>query len=232
MMHKRLVLFLAVTFTISASSFSFSQTASNPESVERFLQENVINRTVSKEGKGTYPDGKREYEFRRDMTFCNLNRNGDTIEFDEISVIKHRVWNLGQDGQRQGEAKSKDRMLVFRYELRHKQSTGAMVGFSRIITSTIDDGSASANEVDLRLDGEAVKLTEKTVGYDESRKAGGETYPRASETTKKLGMVDGKLVISTIVSKSIHLDPKTGEVIESVDDDLPPDDVESAFLPR
>lgn len=222
------VLYLAVVAVIASCG---SAVANDTDSLEKFLRDNVMNRTVTVKGSGVIADNTVAFEFQRDMTYCNLVRSSDAISFDVVSIIKQRNQDVDADGNKQGEPRVKDRILVIRYELGRKQSTGQMLGFSRLVSTTMGQWRGYAGEITVELKDGSLLLTTKTVGYDDYFDIGGAYFPGASETVEKFDLVDGKLHVETIESKTLRIDPENGATESVKADSLPDANVETAKLP-
>ena len=120
---------------------------------------------------------------------------------------------------------------MLRYEMGLKKSTGAMLGFNRLLTTTMGTWRGYAGEIRVEMKEGAMLVTTKTVGYDDFFDKGDTYFPGSSETIEKYHLVDEKLVITTTSSKTLRLDPEAEKVAEVKMDALPGDSVQTAKLP-
>lgn len=199
------------------------------DNVYQFLQKNVVNRTLSRQAEGTIAGGTIAYEFQRDMTICNLVRTKNRFSYDVIYVIKQRNWDL-KDGKKSGDPRIEDRMMVTRFELGNRKSTGEVVGFLRSVTSTRADWGGSTSTLRMKTEDETLLVEVKTGIYSDYFAAGGKYYPGASESNQQWFIRDGKLVLESR-NKVYRVDPETGKKELVNDSDKPKVDTESAKLP-
>lgn len=223
----RSVLFRAIFVTLSTASVV---SADQVDDLDSFLRENVINRTMTAVGKGEIADGKVAYEFQRDMTFCNLVRAGNAIMYDTIVVIKQRNQDLDEEGKPSGEPRVKDRILVTRHELAAKESTEEIIGFTRLLSTTMKNWRGYASEITVTMEDEKMLIRTATVGFDDFFGSGGKPFPGRSDVLEEYSSVEDKLQIKRISSKTIKLDPETREELEVKSDAAPSMNVQTAKL--
>lgn len=177
------------------------------EEVYEFLQEHALNRTLSRQTEATLAGGTVAYEFRRDMTICNLVRTENRFSYDLIVTIKQRNWDV-EDGEKTGDPRVEDRMLVLRFEFGRRLSTGEVVGYSHCITTTRTGWGGSTDTLRMKSENGELLVEAKTGVYDDFFAAAGEFYPGATVDQQRWFVRDGKLVLESRMNV-YRVDPTT-----------------------
>lgn len=194
--------------SVAVVSQASEQTAVSFDEVYAFLEQNAVNRTVSRDEKGTMAGGTVGYDLHREMTLCNLVRAKERFSYDVIYIIKQRNWDL-KDGQQVGEQRVEDRILVQRFEFGARRSTGEIVGYSTGLTSTRDDWGGSTYLARLKLVDGALSVTLETGGYNDFFGPNDTRFPGASLTRQIWSVREGKLRIESRMT-DFKVDPETG----------------------
>lgn len=174
-----------------------------------FLQANVANRTLAMATEGMLAEGRVGYTFRRESTLCNLFRSHNRLYYDVIYVIRQKKWDISEDSTT-GDPRTEDRMLVVRYKLGLKKSTGEVIGHSETITTTRRDWGGSSDTIRMKVEDAQLHVERKTGLYDDYFDRGDTFYPGASDEHQILRLENGKLIAESR-SKVYRVNPKTLE---------------------
>jgi len=202
------------------------------EKIHRFLDEHVVNTKLTVHSQGTVLDGKMAFDFQRDRVVCNLSQDGDRLSFDEVYIIKHKIWDL-VDGEKSGDARIQDRILVNRFEFGKRASSGQVIGHCRQLTSTstIWAGGA-ADSARVWLDDGVLVMERRTMGHVDLFDQGGDFFPGMMENETQWTVSDGKLTARQTKGISWRVDPESGELSERSESAVPDPDREVYRLPR
>jgi hypothetical protein len=218
--------FFATILSVLAPVFGGEE--SELDRVFHFIKANAVNRTLVMEKKGELAGGRVGYTFLRESTLCNLVRSDNRLQYDIVFVIKQKKWDI-TDGKREGEPRTEDRILVVRYELGLKKSTGEVIGHTEIITTTRAEWGGGTEAIRLKvLDGRLV-VERRTSLYEDYFDQGSTFYPGATEEEQQWRLENGKLICESR-SKVFKVNPKTLER-ELVDDRLASIEKEGGRLP-
>ncbi len=194
-----LLFFLPTSFQANAAEQAVGSVnnAANLDLIQRFLSENAVNRTLSFAKDGRLAGGTVAYEFRRDMTICNLVRISESsLSFDLFYSIKQRNWDMNE-GERSSDPRIEDRMLVQRINITALKSTGEVIGHARTISSTRKEWAAYVQTVKMRVEGNSLNLFRSSAGYTDFFGPGGEYYPGMDEVEESWSVEGGRLKIVT-----------------------------------
>jgi len=218
----------AFIFAAVAWGVSVAAKGNELDRVYDFLEKNAVNRTLLMEDKGTLAEGTVGYVFRREATLCNLTRSVGGFRYDVVYRITQENWDI-KDGQRKGESRTEDRIMVARFECGFRESTGEVTGYVQMLTSTRPKWDGGTYLVRMRRDGDRLEVNFETAHYHDHFGPGGSTYPGADVNKESWFLVDGKLVRET-KSKAYRVDPETMKR-ELIDDRKPVVEKEIARLP-
>ncbi len=208
--------------------FVTTAAASELDDVYNFIQQHAENRTLRVSDSGTFAGDTVAYDFHRDMTICNLHRTKKRFTFDVIYSIRSTVQDL-KDGKKVGKTRSTDRMLVERQEFGFRRSTGKVVGFSTIITTTRADSGGGTTSHYMELKEGELHVKSETAGYEDYMGPNDSRYPGAMTNNIVWLLRENKLVIQSELT-TYKVDPKTGQrtFLQKLDLD---ESVEVAKLP-
>ncbi len=211
---SKATLLTALTIGLVAASTTFADDSAAPQSFQQvvnFVESNLIGKTLESTITSKIADGTIESEVHRRMMFTNLVQVNDTAEFDAISLVRQKLWDLDSNGKRTtDEPRIKNRVDVTRYGVYASKATGEAIGLSSSLTnshaSTIGHGSG----IQMRLEDGKLILVHSTPVYS-AFMAKGDTYkPGASTVTITFSVADGKLTAETVVI-NYDVNPKTLE---------------------
>ncbi|WP_406698681.1 hypothetical protein V5E97_07315 [Singulisphaera sp. Ch08] len=158
-----------------------------------FLKREVLGKSLVHHSVSKIDNGKLEVDFSRTLKFANVTTTERGFKFDLLIDIKQANYDLDESGARKGTSIAKDRSLVERFEIRERTSTGELLGYCSVITNSLKDSSGRADFVQVKLEGDRLKIKQSTVGYDDLFAAGDKTKPGAVETESDLFVSEGRL---------------------------------------
>ena len=208
-MHAKIMANGWISLTCAAIVY-MSTTVIRGSEVDRiydFLENNVVNRTLLMEREGTLAGGAVGYSFRREATLCNLVRSAASFRYDGIYRISQKNWDVDK-GQKTGEPRTEDRLMVVRYEFGLRESTGEVTGYMHTLTSTRREWGGSTSTYRVRLQGDRLEVQSQTGLYDDYFGPGGSFFPGASIDTQQWFLRDGKLVCES-QTKVYRVNPET-----------------------
>lgn len=161
-----------------------------------FLRNNAVNRTLVMDKEGILAEGRVGYKFRREATLCNLLRKEQGFSYDVIYLIKQSKWDILKDNSK-SEPSNQDRILVVRYELGFKKSTGELIGHTELITSTRSNWSGSTDAIQMKMEAGHLLVDVRTTPYEDFFDKGDTFYPGSTDEHQIWQIKDGKLVIES-----------------------------------
>jgi hypothetical protein len=179
--------------------------------VIKFFRDHVIGRTVIAEPVTTRTDqGRIEGVYEDQTFFSNLIETADGFHFDMTAITKGILYEL-DSGQRGEPGESLDAVRVYRNEMTERRSSGNLVGFGHIISSTNtqpDPFSGAVFLIQMRLEGGTLVVKETQSGYADVPGAGGKYQAVASDGTYRYTVEDGKLLVQ-FQQTTYDVDPET-----------------------
>jgi hypothetical protein len=189
---SRSILVLCAVLTMAGAA-----PASDRTDVVKFLKDHVVGKTLttpSTTSKGT--DGKFEETYEDQVTFGNLVETEDGATFDVTVKAKQVVYELDKDGKRIMPGRDQSGTTVFRYELVERKSTHKLMGYWRVLSTTMKDrtpvGTVATVHHPQVSDGQ-LTWKESQAGYGDTAAEKGKFKPGAYSSVSKLSVVDGKL---------------------------------------
>jgi hypothetical protein len=179
--------------------------------VVRFLKDHVIGRTVAMLPMTAGTDPAWIEEVYEDQTsFSNLVETTNGFRFDLTMTTKLTRYRLDQTGKRKKPGRNYSVVQDCRYEVSERKSTGKLVGFRRLLSSTAKDDSFSDAVVlvRMRLQGGTLVVQETEVSYDDSVKAEGPSKVVTSDSETRYVIKDGKLEVHS-GRTTFDVDPET-----------------------
>jgi|GEM_PF-5191871 len=183
--------------------------AGEREEVVDYLRKNVIGRTLETRITEKIAQGKVETEFASRRTFSNLVETSAGLAFDETIVINQVLYDLDEHGKRVSPGRNKDRVIVMRHEYSVRQSTGRLLGISRVLSASTNDdltGFAEAERITVKGDSLLIQVT--TIGYEDFFAPGGKYEPTSTDWQDEFSVQGGKLRCVT-KRTSYNVDPET-----------------------
>ncbi len=197
--HSGCVL-LVVTFPFADHRVAAAETKgvdSEADQVYRFLDENLIGKTLERKSQKKIANDTVEAEFVRRMQFLNLTRTAETISFDLIALIKQTNYDLDDRGRRLDKPPQvTDRSLVSRCMVRRLKSTGKLVGSLTMLTSSTGE-PGTPDGLQIRMEGGSLVMVQTTSLYDDFFAAAGAFKPAASRTKWMFSVEQDQLRLTT-----------------------------------
>lgn len=210
------VLMSGLVLNSSGLGFAADQpSASQFDAAMDFVEKNLIGRTLELKTGAKIAGGSLETEFIRRIKFLNLVRSKDAATFDEIGLIKQKIWDLDKDGKRINEMpRVEDRQLVLRIGIRESKATGELIGASEVLTSSYMRPTGAGTAVRMWFKNDRLFLEQTTPLYSDFFAKGGAFKPGASIVLTEFFVKDGK-VHSSFVEKAFDVNSKTLERTQS-----------------
>lgn len=122
-----------------------------------------------------------------------------------------------------------NRVLLMRYSVTERESTGALVGRTEILTTTQTKWRQDGQNLKMQMSGDRLTIDRYTGLYSDYFAPGGKYYPGASHIHEELHVKDGKLHKTSVV-ETWEIDTKTlGKTL--VEKSGKPTEVETRRLP-
>ncbi|WP_330334738.1 hypothetical protein OHS33_36610 [Streptomyces sp. NBC_00536] len=158
------------------------QSAASKDVVE-FIGRNLVGRTLTSEPISTRThEGRVETTYADQTFFSNFVQRTNGFDFDLTVITRGRRFDLDANDHPGEPAGTLDAVRVYRYEMTERLSTGRLLGFARYISSTnthFDPLAGTIFLVQMRVDGGALLVTERQVGYGDFPAPGGGRKPQA-----------------------------------------------------
>jgi hypothetical protein len=215
-MRTRCLLTVAVLLVTAASrggagAKDAGDAGSQRDQAIKFLKAHVIGKTFKGQERTTKLDnGRMEAVFSATVAYSNLVETEDGFAFDETSVAKQTNYDLDKDGKRVLPGRNEDSAGAIRYEITRRQSTGKLVGFSRVLASTSKRTAPTGNAWAVRMEvGDGVlEMTESTLLYEDHYAEKGKFRPGATDARTRFSVTGGKAQ-GELVLTAFDVDPKT-----------------------
>jgi hypothetical protein len=192
--------------------------ASERERVIEFLDRSVIGRTVASRPVTTRTnDGLTEATYVDQSFFSNLVRTDFGFAFDMTTLTQGQRYGLNKDGQRVELAGTLDAVRVVRYQITQRPSSGKLLGFAHLASSTnadFDPLTGVCFLVRMRLDNDGLLVHESQMGYGDFVSPGGARHPMAIDGSFRYQVSDGRLVVH-FQQASFNVDPETLQRVPS-----------------
>lgn len=181
------------------------------DTVQSFLEENVIGRTLETRITSQITGSSLEAEFHRRTHYQNLIRTPEALSFDVVFLVKQKNYDLDENGKRLDKPPQvKDRNLVIRYSVRQLKSSGTLVGLQRVLTNSLTDPTGAGSAVQMSVKNSRLILTASTPLYSDHFAAADKLKTGASKITNEFWTEDQKLK-SKIHEFGYDVDPETLE---------------------
>lgn len=192
--------------------------ASERERVIEFLDSKVIGRTVVSQPVTTRTnDGRTEATYVDQSFFSNLVRTDFGFSFDMTALTRGERYGLDEKGKRVEFAGTLDAVRVVRYQLTQRASTGRLVGFWHLSSSTateFDPLTGAGFLVTVRMDKDAMVLHESQMGYGDFVAPGGERRPMSIDGHFRYEVSKGRLIVR-FQQETFNVDPDTMQRVPS-----------------
>ena len=174
-----------------------SAEASDRTDVVKFLKNHVMGKTLvtpltANKGDG----GKFEETYEDQSSFSNLVETETGFHFDLTVKAKQVVYDLDKDGKRILPGRDQSGVTVFRYEVSERKSTQKLMGYWRVVSTTVKEltplGTVATVHHPQVADGQLI-WKESQAGYADSTAPLGKFKPGAYSSKSKLLLADGKL---------------------------------------
>lgn len=208
----------------SAAIAGGEDTAGDRAAAVKFLKDHVDGKTlVSPEAVLRGGGGKVEAVSSNRVRFCNFTETKSGFSFDAQVTIKQTVFDVGEDGKRQGSGRNHDRSFTWRYQVGQRRSTNQLIGVAVPVDdkgNMVDAGDPpfSAYSVRIRMADGKLIVSQSSVLHDDLFAKGGQWRPGAIEIDSEFVVRDGRLE-RTVKAKGYDVDPRTGE--KKLSDTLP-----------
>lgn len=195
----------------------------NPKStsVFEFIARNLIGSTLTSDVvSATTNGGRTEVTYADQTFFSDLVRRQGGFDFDLTVITLGRRFGLQEDGERSELAGSMDAVRVYRYEMTERVSTGRLLGFARHISSTNDQFDPLAGTcfmIRMEIDGDALVVVERQIGYGDFPAPGGGRKPQAVDSRYRYSVDAHGHLTSTFDQEMFDVDPDSLERTPSGD---------------
>ncbi|MXM64265.1 hypothetical protein GR925_12615 [Streptomyces sp. HUCO-GS316] len=191
--------------------------SASSKSVVEFIGKYLIGRTLTSEPISTHTDAGRVETTYADQTFfSNFVQRTSGFDFDLTVITRGRRFGPDADG-------TLDAVRVYRYEMTERVSTGQLLGFARYISSTntqYDPLAGSCFLIQMRVDGGALLVNERQIGYGDFPTPGGGRKPKALDCRYRYSLDDRGVVSVEFDQESYDVDAESFERQPS-DDEFP-----------
>lgn len=209
----------ALVIMLTTSTVLAAEPSDGNAEIAAFIKQHLLGKTFTRESKDAIDNGRVESSIKHSVKFVGLVQSDRGIEVDRLTTIVQTMRDLDADGRPSGEARRKDRVVVLRYYLGARKSTGELMGYATTVVSSSPDAfpySATAVRAELKKD--RLVLHEDSVLYEDLFAKGGKFRPGAVTTTMSF---EPKANGVELTSKTVgfDVDPKT--MARTISDDLP-----------
>jgi hypothetical protein len=183
--------------------------------VMEFIEQNLIGRTLNSEPiSARTDDGLAEVTYSDQTFFSNLVRRAAGFDFNLTTITLGRRFRLNADGQRTELAGSMDAVRLYRYEMTARVSTGQLLGFIRLVSSTneqLDPLAGTCSQVQMRLEDGALVVNERQIGYGDFPAPGGGRKPQALDYSHRYSVDDRGTLSAELEQEAFDVDPESFE---------------------
>jgi hypothetical protein len=139
--------------------------------------------------------GRMEGEFSDQSTFTGLVETPDGFQSDLAVVTKETVYELDDQGKRKLPGRDYSGVIVFRFDIAERKSTGRLVGYWRVDSTTVKENAFAGVVMGVQMDMHDNELVwrEQPVLYWDRPGPLGRYRPAAMAGFGRLFLVEGKL---------------------------------------
>jgi len=183
------------------------------------MKQHVLGKTFTRTSKDAIDNATVESNTTISVKFVDLAESERGFTVDRMTTITQTLRDLDSEGRPSGEVRRKDRIVVLRYFLGARKSTGEVIGYATsVFNSSQEVFPYSATAVRAELDGKRLVLHEDSVVYEDLFAKGGKFRPGAVTTTMSFEP-KAKGVEMATKTVGFDIDPKT--MTRKMSDDLP-----------
>lgn len=148
--------------------------------------------------------------YEEDVVYSNLAETSHGFSFDLTTLARGTRYTAEKHGSGQVAEGTMNSVRVIRYEMTKRRSTGEILGYARLISTTNAEDPLGGAFFLVRMGvvGDVLEVSEHLMGYGDIRSADGPFEPIAIDGTYRYRSENGALVVE-YQQHNYHVDPHT-----------------------